>query len=122
MKHEGDPFAARPIFIGLWALVVLLALGWAIPTWLQLEIEDERAAALPPANPLTEAYGRVLPPAPRLQVNPDRDIEELRAAEQERLTTYGWVDPSAGIAHIPVERAMVLIAERATVEPEERTP
>lgn len=122
MKHEGDPFVARPILVGLWAMVVLLVLGWAIPTWMQSEMEERRVAKLPPASPLTEAYGRVLPPAPRLQVNPDRDIEQLREAERERLTTYGWVDRTAGIAHIPVERAMLLVAERATAGAKGATP
>ena len=87
MKHERDPFVSRPIFLGLGALLALLVLGWAIPTWMQVEMEERRSAELPAANPLTRIYGRVLPPAPRLQVNPDRDIEQLRAAEAERLST-----------------------------------
>ena len=114
MKHERDPFVARPIFLGLAALVGLLLLGWALPTWMQSEMEDRRIAALPAPNPLQEKYGRVLPPAPRIQVNPDRDIEELRASERAQLESYGWVDRTAGIAHIPIERAMSLVAENAS--------
>lgn len=122
MKHEGDRFAEKPIFLGLGALVVLLALGWAIPTWMEMRMVEQRVAELPAANPLTEKYGREIPPVPRLQVNPDRDIEQLRAAEAERLDGYGWVDRSAGIAHIPVERAMDLLAEREAGKNAEEAP
>ena len=122
MKHERDPFVSRPIFLGLGALLALLVLGWAVPTWMQVEMEERRSAELPAANPLTRIYGRVLPPAPRLQVNPDRDIEQLRAAEAERLSTYGWVDRGEGIAHIPVERAMALLAGSESSAMREATP
>lgn len=112
MSHERDPFATRPIFLGLAALAVLLVLGWAIPTWLEVRLVEERERTLPPVNPLAEQYGRTVPPAPRLQVNPDRDIEMLRAAERARLESYGWVDRPGGIAHIPIERAMALFSSR----------
>jgi len=111
MSHERDVLSPRPVFLGLGALVVLLILGWAIPTWLEVQMVERRAEALPPANPLSAAYGRTVPPAPRLQVNPDRDIETLRAAEHEQLTSYGWVDRRAGVAHIPIMRAMELLAD-----------
>ncbi|MDG2307206.1 MAG: hypothetical protein P8R42_21660 [Candidatus Binatia bacterium] len=117
MSHERDAIAARPIYIGLGALLLLVVLGWAIPTWLEVRLVDERTAKLPPANPLTEVYGRKVPPAPRLQVNPDRDIAALRAAERERLDHYGWLDRATGRAHIPIERAMELLAEGYSVHP-----
>jgi hypothetical protein len=53
-----------------------------------------------------------LPPAPRLQISGSRDWQDYRAAEQERLTTYGWMDRGSGAVHIPIERAMALVAER----------
>lgn len=52
------------------------------------------------------------PPAPKLQVNPYGDLESLRQHEQQALTTYGWADKSAGHVHIPIDRAMDLIAQR----------
>ena len=44
-------------------------------------------------------------PEPRLQRLPVRDLQEFRAQEEEKLTTYGWVDPNAGIVRIPIEEA-----------------
>jgi hypothetical protein len=54
----------------------------------------------------------VLPPEPRLQVDGARHWRRFRSAEEERLSTYGWMDRSTGAVHIPIERAMELIAER----------
>ncbi len=55
---------------------------------------------------------RIDAPSPELQVNPASDFAQLRARENETLTTYGWVDRDSGIVRIPIERAMEIIAER----------
>ena len=64
----------------------------------------------PPASPFAET--QTLPPAPRLQVEPALDIKQLREGEDEKLGSYGWVDQKAGIARIPVDRAMDLLLAR----------
>jgi hypothetical protein len=53
-----------------------------------------------------------LPPLPRLQVYPVRHWKDFQTAERERLESYGWMDRSTGAVHIPIERAIELIAER----------
>jgi hypothetical protein len=53
-----------------------------------------------------------LPPAPRLQVKPRADLAALRDAETRQLNSYGWIDRSQGIVHIPVDRAMELLVQR----------
>jgi hypothetical protein len=60
----------------------------------------------------TVAGGAVQVPAPRLQVDPSADLAALRRAEEGRLSTYGWVDRSAGTLHVPIDRAMQITAER----------
>jgi hypothetical protein len=52
-------------------------------------------------------------PGPRLQVAPAADLQKLRALEETNLSQYQWIDKQAGIAAIPIERAMQLMAERA---------
>ena len=52
------------------------------------------------------------PPGPNLQTQPFRDVYELRAAENKKLTEYGWVDKDGGVTHIPVERAMEVMLQR----------
>jgi hypothetical protein len=78
-----------------------------------LRFYERREAALsPPASPLAASYGRKEAPAPRLQTHPARDIAELLALEAAQLGSYGWVDRPAGRVHIPIERAMDMLAAK----------
>ena len=52
------------------------------------------------------------PPAPRLEANPVEPRVRMRAEEDWVLQSYGWVDERAGMARIPIDRAMDLMAER----------
>jgi hypothetical protein len=115
--HEPDVVPARPIVIGSIVLLLLLVLGYLIPTALEHALMDREARLTPPANPLAEKQGARLPPAPRLQVNPARDIVEHRRAEDRVLSSYGWIDAEKGIARIPIDRAMALVAERGIPAP-----
>lgn len=49
-------------------------------------------------------------PQPRLQPNPPADLNKFRAQEEEILNSYGWVDQQAGVAHIPIEQAIDILA------------
>ena len=51
-------------------------------------------------------------PAPRLQGDPRADRLQLEARQAAELRGYAWVDRSAGLAHIPIEDAMALVAAR----------
>jgi hypothetical protein len=54
----------------------------------------------------------VEPPPPRLQVQPNLDLANLRAREQEALTTYRWIDRKEQIIAIPIEQAIDLTIKR----------
>lgn len=43
-----------------------------------------------------------------IQETPE-ELSLVRSQQQETLGSYGWVEPSRGIARIPVERAMELV-------------
>jgi hypothetical protein len=64
----------------------------------------------PPSRIVLEPH--VLAPEPRLQPNPIPDLDRFRESEQRKLNSYGWTDKQRGIVHIPIERAMDLIAQR----------
>ena len=36
----------------------------------------------------------------------------MRAQEEARLNSYGWIDEENGIVHIPIERAMDILAKQ----------
>jgi hypothetical protein len=52
------------------------------------------------------------PNAPRLEVSPGTDAARVEAQAQHMLDDYAWVDRSAGLARIPIGRAMELTAKQ----------
>ena len=61
------------------------------------------------ASPL--ARERALPPGPRLQVFPRDELAEHRRTEQDQVAHYEWIDSDAGLAKIPIARAVEIVAE-----------
>jgi len=51
-------------------------------------------------------------PMPRLETNERDELKDKLLQEEETLNTYGWVDQKAGVVHIPIDRAMDLIAQQ----------
>lgn len=48
-----------------------------------------------------------------LQASPSADALATRSAQEiTQLNSYGWVDQPSQIAHIPIDRAIALVAER----------
>lgn len=64
------------------------------------------------SSPLVNEAQPTLPPKPRLQVQPHVELQEYCAAQQQHVSTYGWVDRESGVVRIPVDRAMDLVLER----------
>jgi len=64
------------------------------------------------------------PPVPRLEPDPQSDMATYAREQRARLDGYGWVDSGAGIAHIPIGRAVELYVSRAARAgtPERRAP
>jgi hypothetical protein len=107
----------RGILISTVALVTTIVVA-ALLMWVFISyLLDSFAAQDPPQPALLEAREPHLPPAPHLQTDPFVDLIELRAEEERVLTSYGWVDQHAGVAHLPIDRAMDLVVERGSVEP-----
>ncbi len=50
--------------------------------------------------------------APMLEVNERGQFRDFLINQENQLNSYGWIDKDAGVAHIPIERAMELIEER----------
>ncbi len=65
---------------------------------------------------------RQLPPEPRLEVTPASDLQEMRAAEDQVLTHYAWLDQPNGIVRLPIDRAIELIAQRGLPARKETGP
>ena len=108
--HEERDVSLRPLIISGVCLVLLAGLS-LLAMWLLFDYLAARRARLEVLpSPVFEA--RQLPPEPRLQISPQQDMRQMRAAEMAALHSYGWVDRQAGIVRIPIERAIELLAER----------
>ncbi|HVV00868.1 MAG TPA: hypothetical protein VHH88_05865 [Verrucomicrobiae bacterium] len=87
-------------------------------------------AALPPQGQGGYAAASILPPTngqpvvaqaglagfPRLQILPPAELKEFRTRQEEELNSYGWVDRTAGVVRIPIERAMDLALKKGFPE------
>ena len=92
-------------------VIAVTMLAMAIMWWMSVSFKEREEAKDPSPSPIAEAQLDPIPPGPRLQATPPRDMDELRKRDREALTTYGWVDKSSGVARIPVERAIEILAD-----------
>ncbi len=105
------------VSVVLWStfvLTILCALGMWITWVMQGYYADRAEAAKAPPSPIAEANEQRAPLGPLLQRDPEGELEVLRHEMAERLGSYGWVDESAGLVHIPIEQAIDLVAAQAS--------
>jgi hypothetical protein len=102
------------------AAVTLAAIGlmWVLASALKKDIADRQA----PPPVLAGARTQPLPPAPRLESNPPKDLAEFRQRENAVLDTYAWVDKEKGAARIPVDRAIDILSAKGLPVPPTATP
>jgi hypothetical protein len=50
--------------------------------------------------------------APMLESDERGQFKDFLLKQEDQLNSYGWVNQQAGVAHIPIDRAMDLIVER----------
>jgi hypothetical protein len=92
---------------GLWLAVLLFVVFVAMR--FTFRVMGKMTPMGEPASPFENA--RVMPPAPRLQVDPHLELKNYCTSQMQTLTTYGWKDSQAGIVQIPVDRAIDLLVE-----------
>lgn len=51
-------------------------------------------------------------PEPTLQISPQGDLDRFKLEQEAALTGYAWTDRATGIARIPIEDAMRIVAAR----------
>jgi hypothetical protein len=113
LGHEARDISTRVVVrfgiaLIVGAVIVHLAV-WVV--YRQFGVQADRAYAVR-EFPLAPVGAPAQPPAPRLQTQPREELKAMRASEGDRLTGYGWVNPAAGVAYIPVERAIQLTLEQ----------
>ena len=113
---SGDENVHAILRFGAW-MVVSAVIIYATLFGLFQYFDWQAAASDPTENPLLAGEKPPASPAarfpqPRLQANAAADQVKIRAQEEDLLNTYGWVDRQAGVVHLPIERAMQMVAEK----------
>jgi hypothetical protein len=105
--HEQSEVSVRLIVVSLAFLAVFTFLVFVLVIGIfnYLHSEYRTAEAERLARP-------VIPPEPRIEAEPFRQLQTLRAREDHILNSYAWVDQKAGIVRIPVDRAIDLLAQQ----------
>ena len=106
--HEPEGVSVSRILWIAGGLIAVIILS-AVATWGMLHLRGQPETlgyTAPPVQPVNT-------PPPRLQISPALDLENLLTRQRQRLNRYGWVDQPRGIVHIPIERAMELLVQRA---------
>ena len=72
-------------------------------------------ASVPKTEPLLQPFplknGKGVPDAP-YATTPPADLAHMRKAENDALTSYGWVDQKAGVVRIPIDEAKRIVVQR----------
>jgi len=108
--HEQSDLSIRVLFTGLFVLVAVTSMAvWAMSAMFGF-LQQRQADRMPPSAPLVQTD--VVAPEPRLETSPREVRDRIDALREMQETTYTWLDRDAGIARIPVSRAMEILAER----------
>jgi hypothetical protein len=120
-QHDAPPPGAtheekdvNALAVGLFGvcLAVLCIVAVILLIGLFRYFQNQEAARQVPTEVAAPAGMRGLPAEPKLQEHPQQDLKQIRAAEDQILGSYGWVDIEKGVVRLPIARAMDLLAGR----------
>jgi hypothetical protein len=109
--HAGDTYRAGLYILGTMVLSALVV----VPMYRFLARKEAREQK-PAATVLTADPNAGLASVPRLVTSEPLALAEFRAQEDALLTSYGWVEKDKGIARLPIDVAMRIVAERGLPE------
>lgn len=111
---DADSYAITRFGIALAFLIVVAQL---LLWWLFDHFSAREARLSPHVPAIVRMEAPRLPPEPRLQgnapldLNPRLDLKKMRQDEDAFLNHYGWIDPDRGIVHVPIDKALDIIAQ-----------
>lgn len=118
--HEERDINVRAIGKFAIGLSVLCIGTLALLLWVFRYFEAREAGPAQPPRNIAAQDGT--PSEPRLQEAPVEDLKQMRAAEDQILGSYGWVDEQKGIVRVPIHRAIDLLAQRGLPTRQENAP
>jgi hypothetical protein len=108
-RHEERDMNVNAVALFAVSLVVALTIVHYLAVVMFRHLASQPSSYLPP-TPLAASREKFA--GPRLLVDQALDMNKLHASEQSVLNSYDWVDRDHGIVHIPIDRAIELVAQR----------
>ncbi len=107
--HEESDVSVTGLAVFLAGMVVTIAITMVVVTYMFDFLLADAKEADPPPPPLVDLRGA--PVGPKMQPVPANDLRTFRAAENAALERWQWVDKTKGVAEIPIETAIGLVAK-----------
>jgi hypothetical protein len=108
--EKTDARAGATVRAGLTILGVMFLTALVLVPMYRFLGRRERAEQKPAATVLKP--DAVAPSFPRLVASEPAALAEFRAQEDAFLAAWGWVEKDKGIARMPIDEAMKIVAER----------
>jgi hypothetical protein len=121
VAFESRDVKARTIYVYLAVLGAAVILSYVASVFVLRITTRFAAESDAPPPPVREELGEhylTMPPEPRLQgvpghgTDPQYDLREKIQEDSQADEKAGWIDQNSGVAQIPVEDAMKIIAEK----------
>ncbi|MEX0610980.1 MAG: hypothetical protein WD738_15035 [Pirellulales bacterium] len=114
--HEPTTVSARAISLAIAVLFGSICVALVLMGALLMYLAAARGG-VPTIAPIGTP---VAPPPglPAVDIDQAGTLRELRSREISLLSEYAWVDRDAGVARIPIGRAMKILAQQPTPSPE----
>ena|ERR1700690_280061 len=128
-EYEHEDLGSRGVFVFLAALVFSGIAIYFIIVVMYSFLDKYEHSQMTTASPLvtsTDMESRVVTQAdmdkdfkengsPMLETNERGQFRDFLMNQENQLNSYGWVDEKAGVAHIPIDRAMDLMVDKVPV-------
>jgi hypothetical protein len=121
VSFETNDVQARTIYVYLAVLAAAVVLSYVVSVFVLRVTTRIAVESDAPPPPVRQEMGKdflTLPPEPRLQgvpghdTDPQYDLREKIQEDSEADEKTGWIDQNSGVAQIPVEDAMKIIARK----------
>jgi hypothetical protein len=112
-KYESTDIELRPIVTTVVVLAVMTLASYIIVYGLYVYWQNaDRQSRTENLLPISDGF-EVPRTGPLLVEGSEApDLTKMKAEGAKRVDSYGWVDQNTGVVHIPVERAMDIVAEK----------
>jgi hypothetical protein len=111
-RYERTDIRPRIVLAGALGLLVALLLTLVIITLLEAVWTGIPPSVSRPEELIEGRQAAPTPAAPRLEAQPGQDFPAYRAASEQKLNAYRWVDRNSGTVAIPIDRAIDIVAQR----------